>query len=235
MSGTGSSFPMRLDDLSWSEAGDYRILHEAALRDYLAGTPDRRHSSAASRPPGRSPRSATAISISSSSSRGRWRRRREAGAALRAPRRRELAAAACRGPITNISPCRIRPGSRPASCRPCCTTTSAGADGDGAARAPYHHAQGAGRGNPYPRFVGDITTFLARTLFFSSDLAVSAARKKQGIAAFAGNHALCKITEDLIFTDPYRMAEQNRWTAPWLDASPPTFVRTSTRTSRSPG
>ena len=28
--------------------------------------------------------------------------------------------------------------------------------------------------------------------------------KKQGIAAFAGNHALCKITEDLIFTDPYR-------------------------------
>ncbi len=36
--------------------------------------------------------------------------------------------------------------------------------------------------------------------------------KKQGIAAFAGNHALCKITEDLIFTDPYRIAEQNRWT-----------------------
>ncbi len=60
----------------------------------------------------------------------------------------------------------------------------------------------------------DITTFMARTLFFTSDLALSAAEKKQGIAAFAGNHALCKITEDLIFTDPYRIAEQNRWTAP---------------------
>ena len=73
-------------------------------------------------------------------------------------------------------------------------------------------------GTQYPGFVDDITTFMARTLFFTSDLALSAAEKKQGIAAFAGNHALCKITEDLIFTDPYRIAEQNRWTAPYLDA-----------------
>jgi 5-methylthioribose kinase len=71
----------------------------------------------------------------------------------------------------------------------------------------------------YPRLVDHITTFLARTLFLSSDLAVPAAQKKQGIAAFAGNHALCKITEDLIFTEPYFQAEQNRWTSPWLDAT----------------
>lgn len=75
----------------------------------------------------------------------------------------------------------------------------------------------------YPRFVQDITDFLARTLFLSSDLAVSAAQKKEGIAAFAGNHALCKITEDLIFTDPYRVAEQNRWTQPWLDTTAAAF------------
>ena len=78
-------------------------------------------------------------------------------------------------------------------------------------------------GTTYPRFVDDITTFLAQTLFLSSDLAVSAAEKKEGIAAFAGNHALCKITEDLIFTDPYRVAEQNRWTEPWLDATAAAF------------
>jgi 5-methylthioribose kinase len=78
-------------------------------------------------------------------------------------------------------------------------------------------------GTKYPRFVDDITTFLARTLFFSSDLAVPAAQKKEGIAAFAGNHALCKISEDLIFTDPYRIAEQNRWTQPWLDATAARF------------
>ena len=64
---------------------------------------------------------------------------------------------------------------------------------------------------------------MARTLFFSSDLALPAAKKKEGIAAFAGNHALCKITEDLIFTDPYRVAEQNRWTQPWLDATAAAF------------
>ena len=75
----------------------------------------------------------------------------------------------------------------------------------------------------YSRFVDHITTFLAQTLFFSSDLAVPAARKKQGIAAFSGNHALCKITEDLIFTEPYFQAEQNRWTSPWLDATAAAF------------
>ncbi|WP_315756746.1 MULTISPECIES: S-methyl-5-thioribose kinase [unclassified Bradyrhizobium] len=74
-------------------------------------------------------------------------------------------------------------------------------------------------GTIYPAFVDHITTFMARTLFFSSDLALSAAAKKEAIASFAGNHALCKITEDLIFTDPYRIAEQNRWTSPWLDAT----------------
>jgi 5-methylthioribose kinase len=78
-------------------------------------------------------------------------------------------------------------------------------------------------GATYPHFVDDITTFLARTLFFSSDIAVPAAAKKEGIAAFARNHALCKITEDLIFTDPYRVAEQNRWTSPWLDATAASF------------
>ncbi|MBR0697531.1 S-methyl-5-thioribose kinase [Bradyrhizobium lablabi] len=78
-------------------------------------------------------------------------------------------------------------------------------------------------GTRYPRFVDDISTFLAQTLFFSSDLALTAAEKKQGLAAFAGNHALCKITEDLIFTDPYRVAEQNRWTVPYLDATAAAF------------
>jgi 5-methylthioribose kinase len=72
-------------------------------------------------------------------------------------------------------------------------------------------------GTIYPKFAEDIATFLARTLFFTSDLALKADKKKQMIAAFAGNSALCKITEDLIFTDPYRIAELNRWTKPYLD------------------
>lgn len=69
----------------------------------------------------------------------------------------------------------------------------------------------------YPGFSEAISTFLARTLFLTSDLALPAFRKKNLVAAFAGNSALCKITEDLIFTDPYREAELNRWTSPYLD------------------
>jgi 5-methylthioribose kinase len=69
----------------------------------------------------------------------------------------------------------------------------------------------------YPKFAADISTFMAQTLYFTSDLALTADRKKAMIAAFAGNTALCKITEDLIFTDPYRVAELNRWTSPQLD------------------
>ncbi len=72
-------------------------------------------------------------------------------------------------------------------------------------------------GVEYPRFAKDISTFMARTMFFTSDLALNADKKKAMIGAFSGNTALCKITEDLIFTDPYRVADLNRWTKPYLD------------------
>jgi len=72
-------------------------------------------------------------------------------------------------------------------------------------------------GTVYPKFAEDLSTFAARTLFFTSDLALTAAEKKEMVAAFAGNTELCKITEDLIFTEPYMVAERNRWTTPFLD------------------
>lgn len=70
----------------------------------------------------------------------------------------------------------------------------------------------------YPRFAGDIATYMANMLFFTSDLGQSAADKKTMLGDFAGNSALCKITEDLIFTEPYMVADNNRWTSPQLDA-----------------
>jgi 5-methylthioribose kinase len=73
------------------------------------------------------------------------------------------------------------------------------------------------RGQRYPAFAGQISEFLARSLFFTSDLALSAGEKKAMMATFAGNTELCKITEDLIFTEPYMVAERNRWTSPLLD------------------
>ncbi len=69
----------------------------------------------------------------------------------------------------------------------------------------------------YPLFAEALSTFAASTLFHTSDLAMAAADKKALVANFADNTALCGITEDLIFTEPYTIAENNRWTSPQLD------------------
>ena len=61
--------------------------------------------------------------------------------------------------------------------------------------------------------------FMAETLFRTSDLFLSSAEKKREMALFTGNTALAKITEDLVFTDPYREHPLNRWTSPELDAA----------------
>ncbi len=77
--------------------------------------------------------------------------------------------------------------------------------------------QGMIKGVRYPKFVEHITDYCAKSLFFTSDLYLSAPEKKQVMGVFCGNTELCKITEDLIFTEPYMIAERNRWTTPQLD------------------
>lgn len=72
--------------------------------------------------------------------------------------------------------------------------------------------QGLMNGTRYPLFAGDISTFLARTLFFTSDLGRNQQAKKLLARSFA-NPELCKITEDLIFDDPYRDADTNNFPA----------------------
>lgn len=69
----------------------------------------------------------------------------------------------------------------------------------------------------YPQFAEQISDYLARSLFFTSDLYLPTADKKALTQIFCANTELCKITEDLIFTDPYREHERNRWTSPQLD------------------
>jgi 5-methylthioribose kinase len=73
------------------------------------------------------------------------------------------------------------------------------------------------QGIRYPRLAADIAEFMAQTLFKTSDLYLDAAVKKQRMEIFCRNIKLCKITEDLVFTDPYRIAKLNRWTTPQLD------------------
>lgn len=77
----------------------------------------------------------------------------------------------------------------------------------------------------YPKAAGDIARFMALTLFNTSMFASTAEEHKARIELFASNTALCKITEDLVFTDPYRIAPLNRWTSPYLDGIKSQFER----------
>jgi 5-methylthioribose kinase len=73
------------------------------------------------------------------------------------------------------------------------------------------------RGVVYPHLADHMASFLARTLFATSDLGQPAAAKKPHVAMFCANAELCRITEDLVFTDPWRESPNNRWTTPQLD------------------
>lgn len=57
-------------------------------------------------------------------------------------------------------------------------------------------------GEIYPLISEHIGTFLANTLFYTSDFYLSGEEKKNLVKQFY-NPELCKITEDLVFTDPF--------------------------------
>ncbi|TQR10328.1 S-methyl-5-thioribose kinase [Psychrobacillus soli] len=60
----------------------------------------------------------------------------------------------------------------------------------------------------YPKLSTDIGEYLAQTLFHTSDFALHPFEKKKLVSEFS-NPELCKITEDLIFTDPFFDYETN--------------------------
>jgi 5-methylthioribose kinase len=68
--------------------------------------------------------------------------------------------------------------------------------------------KGLMQGIEYPHFADHIGIFLARTLGATSDLVLDYRAKKMEVARFI-NPELCKITEDLIFVEPYRPTERN--------------------------
>ncbi|MGE0629311.1 MAG: S-methyl-5-thioribose kinase [Hyphomicrobiaceae bacterium] len=79
--------------------------------------------------------------------------------------------------------------------------------------------QGLVDGRIFPLFANHIGSFLARTLFFTSDFFLSTRDKRQLMARFEGNEELCATTEDVIFTGPYAAVSLNRWTTPYLDSA----------------
>jgi 5-methylthioribose kinase len=72
-------------------------------------------------------------------------------------------------------------------------------------------------GRRYDNLARDIGEYIARACFFTSDFALPFERKMDGIALFAANKPLIRISVDLIFADPYFDSARNRHTSPQLD------------------
>jgi len=73
-------------------------------------------------------------------------------------------------------------------------------------------------GKTFPKFAEHISTFLAQTLFHSSDLYLAHDVKKEKVEE-AINIELCKITEDLVFTHPYEDNKANAYSPELPQAS----------------
>lgn len=73
------------------------------------------------------------------------------------------------------------------------------------------------QGITYPLLADHISEYMAMTLFHTSLLAISTKLHRSAVAEYCGNVELCRLTEQVIFTEPYMEASNNRWTSPQLD------------------
>ncbi|MCC7358149.1 MAG: S-methyl-5-thioribose kinase [Anaerolineales bacterium] len=63
---------------------------------------------------------------------------------------------------------------------------------------------------PLPSFADHISTFLARTLFYTSDLYLTGPEKNALQARFI-NAELCQLQEAFVYSHPFEAAPENRW------------------------
>ena len=72
-------------------------------------------------------------------------------------------------------------------------------------------------GIEYPLLAEHMSEYMARTLFFTSLLHRTTTEHKRAVAEFCGNVELCRLTEQVVFSDPYKVSQYNHWTSPYLD------------------
>jgi len=67
-------------------------------------------------------------------------------------------------------------------------------------------------GRDIPELGNFVGTAMAKVHFGTSDFATDSAEKRRSLAPYTANTELCRITEDLIFTEPFHVAqERNHW------------------------
>ena len=74
------------------------------------------------------------------------------------------------------------------------------------------------QGLKFTTFADDLSTFLAKTLFNTSALALDGGLFRSKVSEWSKNTAMCALTEKVIFTDPYMVCDMNHWTQPHLDS-----------------
>ncbi|CAO1943641.1 unnamed protein product [Urochloa humidicola] len=72
-------------------------------------------------------------------------------------------------------------------------------------------------GVEYPLLAGHMSDYMAKTLFFTSLLYNNTTDHKKRVAQYCANVEMCRLTEQVVFSDPYRVSKFNRWTSPYLD------------------
>jgi len=60
--------------------------------------------------------------------------------------------------------------------------------------------------------------FCARTLFLTSGFHLETTELRKKVEFWSRNSDMCALTEQVVFTEPYMEASNNRWTSPQLDA-----------------
>lgn len=72
-------------------------------------------------------------------------------------------------------------------------------------------------GVEYPSLAEHMAEYMSKTLFYTSLLCTTTTEHKRSVAEFCGNVELCRLTEQVVFSDPYKVSQYNRWTSPHLD------------------
>lgn len=73
------------------------------------------------------------------------------------------------------------------------------------------------QGIRYPTVAADLGTFCAKTLFLTSGFHLSTSELRAQVQHWSQNADMCALTEQVVFTEPYIKADNNRWTSPQLD------------------
>lgn len=68
------------------------------------------------------------------------------------------------------------------------------------------------QGKIFPKLAEHLSEYLSQMLFYTSDLYLTLEEKMKKTGYFSQNSELCKLTQGVIFQEPYYTHKNNKWT-----------------------